>query len=57
MYDTLSAFAQTWGLGYFVAIFGVVLVYALWPKNRERFQNAARLPMNEKEHGDDRPVA
>ena len=57
MYDALSAFAQTWGLGYFVAIFGAVLVYALWPRNRARFDRAARIPMNEKDAGDDRPLA
>ena len=40
-----AAFAQTWGLVYFVAMFLAVVVYALWPKNRKRFDDAARIPL------------
>ena len=36
-YTALAHFAQTWGLLYFVLIFAGVLVYALWPANRRRF--------------------
>ena len=46
-YETLSAFAQTWGLCFLVVMFIVALVYALWPGNREKFQRAARLPLDE----------
>lgn len=53
----MSSFAQTGGTVYFAAIFLAVLVYALWPRNGARFRRAAKLPMNEKEHGDDRPIA
>lgn len=56
-YEGLSSFAQTGGTVYFAAIFFVVLVYALWPRNGARFKRAAELPMKEKEHGDDRPLA
>lgn len=56
MYEGLSKFAQTWGLLYFVAIFAAALVYALWPRNGSEFKRAARLPMNEKDIGDDRPL-
>lgn len=56
MYEALSRFAQTWGMLYFTAIFIVALIYALWPRNRDDFRRAAHLPMNEKEHGDDRPL-
>ncbi len=55
-HEDLSSFAQTGGTLYFVAIFLVVLAYALWPRNGARFKRAAELPMNEKEHGDDRPL-
>lgn len=47
MYQTLAEIAQTWGLIYFVAIFAGVLVYALWPGNRKRFEDAARIPLDE----------
>ena len=51
MYDLLSSFAQTWGLLLFIALFGAVLVYALWPRNQEKFDEAARMPLRD----DDRP--
>ncbi len=56
-YEGWSSFAQTGGTVYFAAIFLVVLVYALWPRNGAKFRRAAQLPMKEKELGDDRPLA
>lgn len=56
-YEGWSSFAQTGGTLYFVAIFLVVLLYALWPRNAARFRRAAELPMKEKELDDDRPLA
>jgi cytochrome c oxidase cbb3-type subunit 4 len=53
MYAALSSFAQTWGLGLFVMMFLVALVYALWPANRDTFHAAARLPLVDKEPSDD----
>ncbi|PIW27291.1 MAG: CcoQ/FixQ family Cbb3-type cytochrome c oxidase assembly chaperone [Rhodobacterales bacterium CG15_BIG_FIL_POST_REV_8_21_14_020_59_13] len=47
MYEALASFAQTWGLLFFFAVFIGVLVYALWPKNREKFDAAARMPLND----------
>ncbi|WP_107712237.1 cbb3-type cytochrome c oxidase subunit 3 [Oceanicaulis sp.] len=52
MYETLSSFAQTWGLIGFVAIFALVLVYALWPKNQDKFDDAARVPLEDDDHPD-----
>jgi cytochrome c oxidase cbb3-type subunit IV len=46
-YQTLAAFAQTGGLLYFVGMFGAVIAYALWPKNRTRFDAAAQMPLSE----------
>ena len=46
-YDSVASFAQTWGLLYFVILFAVVVVYALWPKNRRRFDDAAQIPLRE----------
>ncbi|MEH6488297.1 cbb3-type cytochrome c oxidase subunit 3 [Hyphomonas oceanitis] len=53
MYETLSHFAQTWGLALFVAMFAVALVYALWPTNKTKFREAAYLPLEDKEPGDE----
>ncbi len=46
-YETLSGFAVTWGLALSVVIFAVVLVYALWPRNRKSFNEASRIPLEE----------
>jgi len=46
-YQTLAQFAQTGGLIFFVVLFAVVVAYALWPRNREKFRDAARIPLKE----------
>jgi cytochrome c oxidase cbb3-type subunit 4 len=46
-YKFLAEFAQTYGLLYFVAVFSLVLVWALWPSQREQFDEAARVPLRE----------
>ncbi len=44
-YEMLSAFARSAGTVYCFALFLGVLVYALWPSNREAFNKAARMPL------------
>jgi len=46
-YKFFAELAQTWGLLYFVAVFLVVLVYALAPSRKARFDAAARTPLQE----------
>ena len=46
-YRALAEFAQTWGLVYFVAVFVVVLMYALWPSRQRQFDEDARIPLRE----------
>ena len=46
-YHTAAQFAQTWGLVYLVALFVGAFAYALWPGNRKKFEDAARLPLKE----------
>ena len=53
MYETLSSFAQTGGLVYFVALFAGALTYAFWPRNQATFDAAATAPLNEMEPGDE----
>jgi cytochrome c oxidase cbb3-type subunit 4 len=51
-YAAVAEFAQTWGLLFFVIAFMVVVVYALWPSNKKRFDAAARTPLGEDDqHG------
>ena len=46
-YLMLAHFAQTWGLVYYVTVFLVVLIYALWPSRQGQFDEAARMPLRE----------
>jgi cytochrome c oxidase cbb3-type subunit IV len=46
-YESLRDFAAVWGSLYFGAMFIVAIAYALWPANKERFDEAARLPCRE----------
>ena len=46
-YEAISAFARTYGLVYLLVMFVAVLAYALWPRNRKKFEHAARIPLKE----------
>jgi cytochrome c oxidase cbb3-type subunit 4 len=46
-YQWLARFAQSAGLLYFVGIFLAVCLYAFWPRNRARFEQAALAPLRE----------
>jgi cytochrome c oxidase cbb3-type subunit 4 len=46
-YQAFAAFAQTWGLAYFVVIFLAVVAYAMWPSRKQQFEEAARVPLQE----------
>lgn len=50
-HETLVAFSKSWGLFYLIALAAAVLVYALWPSNRKRFDRAKNSIFNK----DDRP--
>jgi cytochrome c oxidase cbb3-type subunit 4 len=43
----ISAVAGTWGLAIFILLFGAVVVYAMWPGNKAKFERAARRPLEE----------
>jgi cytochrome c oxidase cbb3-type subunit IV len=46
-YEWLAQFAQSAGTVYFFIFFLATLVYAFWPRNRARFDDAARMPLRE----------
>lgn len=46
-YDEASVFAQTWGLVFLVVLFLGVCFYALRPGSKEKFDRAARMPLDE----------
>jgi cytochrome c oxidase cbb3-type subunit 4 len=43
----VSDFITTWWTPIFVAIFLAIVAYALWPKNRDKFDAAARMPLED----------
>ncbi|BCJ92285.1 hypothetical protein IZ6_30200 [Terrihabitans soli] len=49
IYTSLAEFAQTWGLVLFVVGFLGVVMYALAPRNKKKFDRAARMPLDEDE--------
>lgn len=50
-HQSLVAFAKSWGLFYLIALAAVVLIYALWPSNRARFDRARKSILDK----DDKP--
>lgn len=46
-YETVAKIAQQGGTIYFALLFVAAFAYALWPKNRSGFDQAARLPFDE----------
>ncbi len=48
-YDFISKFVQQGGTIYFTALFVGVLIYAFWPKNKEKFEKAARAALDAEE--------
>lgn len=46
-YETMRTFAATWGLIGLMALFIGAVAYALWPRNRGKFDRASRLPLED----------
>ncbi len=44
-YEDVLTFAQSWGAVYFTLMFVAAFAYAWWPRNRKRFYEAARIPL------------
>ena len=44
-YETIAGSTQTIALVLFFIVFLVIVAYALWPGNRDKFERAARLPL------------
>jgi len=51
-YESAARLAQQGGSIYFVLIFLAALAYALWPKNRDAFRQAANQPFDEDMNND-----
>ena len=44
-YEQVAGITQVAALLFFIALFIGVVVYAFWPGNKKRFEEAARLPL------------
>lgn len=46
-HQDFANFSESWGLVFLMACFCVAILYALWPKNRDKFDDAAHRPLDE----------
>jgi cytochrome c oxidase cbb3-type subunit 4 len=46
-YEQVASISQVAALLFFIALFVGVLVYAFWPGNKKRFEEAAKLPLED----------
>jgi len=44
-YDTLAHFIKLGGTVSFFAVFLISIAYALWPKNKDKFERASHIPL------------
>lgn len=49
-YETVAYFVKTYWWLQFMALFVGVVLYALWPGNKEAFDRAARIPLEDENH-------
>lgn len=54
-HDSVVQLVGTWGQLYIIAIFLAAAVYALWPRNRDKFARAARLALDDDQRAADAP--
>lgn len=52
MYEAISRFAGTWGLVALVVLFLIAVAYALWPSQKDKFEKAKRLPLEDDDNKD-----
>lgn len=46
-YQTVAHFSETWGLLFLFVLFVGAVVYAFWPDNKQKFEEAARMPLDD----------
>jgi cytochrome c oxidase cbb3-type subunit 4 len=46
-YEEVTRISGTLGLVIFMTMFAVVLAYALWPRNKAKFDRASHAPLDE----------
>jgi cytochrome c oxidase cbb3-type subunit IV len=51
-YESVAYFVKTYWWLQFMVLFAGVLLYALWPGNKEMFDKAARIPLEDDNYGE-----
>lgn len=51
-YDSVASASSILGLIFFMMLFAVIVFWALWPKNKKNFAEAARIPLEEPDLAD-----
>jgi len=46
-HQEVANFAESWGLVFLFSMFIIAIVYALWPGNKSKFNEAAHRPLDE----------
>lgn len=46
-YEQVASISQVAALIFFIVLFAAVVLYAFWPGNKKRFDEAANLPLEE----------
>lgn len=44
-YEQVASISQIAALVFFIGLFAAVVIYAFWPGNKKRFEEAAKLPL------------
>ncbi|WP_108681225.1 cbb3-type cytochrome c oxidase subunit 3 [Methyloceanibacter sp. wino2] len=51
-YEQVASISQVAALIFFIVLFAGVVLYAFWPGNKKRFDEAARLPLEDDPESD-----
>lgn len=51
-YDQIAHYVKIGGTVAFTAVFVGAIFYALWPRNKARFDHASRMPLDESDRPD-----
>jgi cytochrome c oxidase cbb3-type subunit 4 len=51
-YEQVASISQVAALIFFIVLFAGVVVYAFWPGNQKRFDEAAKLPLEDDPESD-----
>lgn len=46
-YQEVLEMSRTWTAVYFFVIFVIACIYAFWPRNKAKFEQAARIPLED----------